>query len=94
MSDAVDPLGDESCDGSWYDWRVEHWGTRWDTGRSVGSLKVLSKDTIKLDFKTFLVPPKPVLDRWVDLGLKVSGRFDQPEWDIRYRHENKDVCRL
>jgi hypothetical protein len=60
----------------WYLWRLDNWGTKWDTGRSHGTLTVVRPTKIKLDVKTAWTPPIPVFDRWVDLGSERDGRRD------------------
>ena len=36
----------------WYVWRLDHWGTKWDTGRSHGTLTIVRPTKLKLDVKT------------------------------------------
>jgi hypothetical protein len=75
----------------WYLWRLDNWGTKWDTGRSHGTLTVVRPTKIKLDVKTAWTPPIPVFDRWVDLGCHVRAQFCEPEWDVAGTYVNKSV---
>ena len=75
----------------WYLWRLDHWGTKWDTGRSHGTLTIVRPTKIKLDVKTAWTPPIPVFDRWVDLGCHVRAQFCEPEWDVAGTYVDKRV---
>jgi hypothetical protein len=75
----------------WYLWRLDNWGTKWDTARSHGTLTVVRPTKIKLDVKTAWTPPIPVFDRWVDLGCHVRAQFCEPEWDVAGTYVNKSV---
>ena len=66
----------------WYLWRLDNWGTKWDTGRSHGTLAVIGPTQIQLDVATAWTPPIPVLDRWVDLGCHVRAQFCEPEFNV------------
>ena len=75
----------------WYVWRLDHWGTKWDTGRSHGTLTIVRPTKLKLDVKTAWTPPIPVFDRWVDLGCHVRAQFCEPEWDVAGTYVDKRV---
>lgn len=75
----------------WYLWRLDNWGTKWDTRRSRGTLTVVRPTQIKLDVKTAWTPPIPVFDRWVDLGCHVRTRFCEPEMDVAGTYVDKSV---
>ena len=78
----------------WYDWCIEHWGTKWDVklNDDFNSLKVVSPTKIKLSIYTAWAPPLPVLDHWVDIGCHVRGRFHEP--DLKYKGAYKDKWRI
>ena len=75
----------------WYLWRLDHWGTKWDTGRSHGTLIVVGPTKIKLDVKTAWTSPIPVFDCWVDLGCHVRAQFCEPEWGVAGSYVDKRV---
>jgi|APSaa5957512622_1039677.scaffolds.fasta_scaffold59033_2 hypothetical protein len=52
---------------NWYDWRVEHWGTKWDTGREVHADEG-SATSQSFSFDTAWSPPTALVK-------KVSGDF-------------------
>ena len=80
----------------WYLWRLDNWGTKWDTGQSHGTLMVVRPTKIKLDMKTAWTPPVPVFDRWVDLGCHVRAQFCEPEMNVAGTYFDKciNVMRL
>ena len=41
-------------DQSWYSWRIENWGTKWDAGEAYADLE---GDTLSLNFDTAWGPP-------------------------------------
>ena len=44
----------------WYLWRLDNWGTKWDTGQSYGTVSVGHPTKIELDVETAWTPPIPV----------------------------------
>ena len=75
----------------WYLWRLDNWVTKWDTGRSYGTVSVDRPTKIELEVDTAWTPPIPVFDRWVDLGCQVRAQFCEPEWDVAGTYVNKCV---
>lgn len=43
---------------NWYDWSIQHWGTKWNAGEC--DLTV-TDNSIRIDFTTAWAPPSPVL---------------------------------
>jgi len=64
---------------SWYEWRNENWGTKWDVCEvEMGDLRLIGDGTTKeIEFQcwTAWAPPIPVWDRLVDLGCKVEADY-------------------
>ena len=75
----------------WYLWRLDNWGTKWDTGISYGTISFDHSTTIELDVETAWTPPIPVFDRGVDLGCHVRAQFCEPEWDVAGTYVDKCV---
>jgi len=75
----------------WYLWRLDNWGTKWDTGRSHGTLTVVRPTKIQLDVATAWTPPIPIFDRWVDLGCHVRARFCEPEFNVAGTYIDKRI---
>lgn len=78
----------------WYLWRLDNWGTKWDTGRSHGTLAVIGPTQIQLDVATAWTPPIPVLDRWVDLGCHVRAQFCEPEFNVAGTYIDKRISAI
>ena len=70
---------DQGSFGAWYEWRNEHWGTKWDVcSVEVEDFVVITdRDERSLEFKcwTAWAPPIPIWDRLVDLGCKVEADY-------------------
>ena len=70
------------ADERWYDWRVNHWGTKWDAY----DLTVEDEDEDQLEFKfnTAWSPPEPICaairEDYPDLS--VSWFYDEPGCEI------------
>jgi hypothetical protein len=68
-----EPLSDVSGnDDRWYQWRIQHWGTKWD--RFDYKLKHLGQAGLELQFTTAWAPPteffKSLLEKYPDIWLK------------------------
>ena len=74
----------------WYDWRTEHWGTKWNARRAArGGVTVRGVTaTVLVRFDTPWRPPLPVISaaarrfpslafdlRWYERGMQVQGRY-------------------
>src|SRR6056300_1253603 len=62
----------------WYDWRLEHWGTKWDIYNA--TCDRMDANTLVLSFDTAWSPPIPVFDKLVDMGFEVSARYLDEGW--------------
>ena len=64
---------------SWYEWRNENWGTKWDVCEvELGDLRLIGDGTTKeIEFQcwTAWAPPIPVWDRLIDLGCEVDADY-------------------
>lgn len=74
---------------SWYDWRVTHWGCKWDVSPELGNLYMETENgvpVIKGSFLTAWAPPIRIYDRlafkkmdvtamWYESGMQIAGIF-------------------
>jgi len=68
-----------SSDGpNWYNWRLEHWGTKWDVYET--HCTRIDANTLQLTFYTAWSPPIPVFDKLVDMGFEVNARYLDEGW--------------
>ena len=66
------PCPADLLDGDgWYEWRIKHWGTKWDAVHIVPSMA--GDDVLRLQFDTAWSPPLPVYDALLDLGFYVKA---------------------
>ena len=82
---------------SWYEWRNEHWGTKWDvcSVEVEDFVAITDRDERSLEFKCWTAwsPPIPIWDRLVDLGCKVSAEYEDEGWMFKGTYENGlDQC--
>jgi hypothetical protein len=62
----------------WYDWRLEHWGTKWDIYNA--TCDRMDANTLVLSFDTAWSPPIPIYDKLVDMGFEVNARYLDEGW--------------
>jgi len=66
-----------SDEPNWYDWRVEHWGTKWDVQ---GDLVYDDEEYLEYCFESAWSPPTPFLE-------KVSKDFPLLRFVLKYEEE-------
>ena len=76
---------------NWYDWRLKHWGTKWDIYND--TCERMDENTLVLSFDTAWSPPIPVFDKLVDMGFEVNARYLCEGWlYIGEYIDGKDWC--
>ena len=75
---------------TWYDWRVRHWGTKWN---AYGCEDGRFREENRLAFQTAWSAPHPVLEKLAVLFPKVELEHEWADEDIgrncgRYRYQN------
>lgn len=90
------PIPDASGnDERWYDWRIEHWGSKWD--RFDYKLKHAGEGGLEIEFTTAWAPPteffKHLLEKYPDIWLKCdwSEEGGQAGIFIGYTNDKKAV---
>ena len=102
------PMHAITNDGAWYWWRLEHWGTKWDTGDDVRVTEGDQETVVRFD--TAWTPPKEVLyalsAQYPDLRFKLfysdpnmpfAGEMTLVAGRIRgesYYEEDEDIDRV
>jgi hypothetical protein len=66
-------MSDKYGSPSWYDWRVTHWGTKWDV-RGFEVFEV-EGDTIQLQFDTAWSPPLGVFEALKEQGFTINAEY-------------------
>jgi hypothetical protein len=74
------PVEGEYSTPSWYNWRVDNWGTKWDIADAYVAEKMSVDDDGVAQF-TFICwtawsPPIPVWDRLVSIGISVHATYE------------------
>lgn len=79
----------------WYDWRLAHWGTKWDIGYAV---EVDNSATVKdgqftVGFDSAWSPPIDAYDKLVEMGFDISAYYFEPGCDFCGKYYNGvDEC--
>ena len=63
---------------NWYDWRLDHWGTKWDIYDV--SYQRLDDKTIALNFSTAWSPPFRIFDKLTEMGFEFTARYLDEGW--------------
>jgi hypothetical protein len=63
----------------WYDWQVNNWGTKWDTGEQ-GNNDINPNDPgmLTAGFDTAWSPPVSAYEKLSDLGFRVHAMYYEP----------------
>ena len=65
-------------DQSWYSWRLENWGTKWDIYDT--HCNRIDANTLSMTFYTAWSPPIPVYDKLTDMGYEINARYLDEGW--------------
>ena len=68
---------------NWYDWQVNHWGTKWDINGDVG-INDIDDETCSLVFQTAWSPPEPIVDKLREMfpDLTFYGGYIGEGWEF------------
>jgi hypothetical protein len=70
----------------WYNWRINHWGTKWDVGADMGTEKeeryglraTRVGNEVNCTFDSAWAPPIGLYEQLVELGYKVKATYWEP----------------
>jgi hypothetical protein len=61
---------------SWYDWRITHWGTKWDVrGFEVCETDCYDLTMLRLQFETAWSPPTEIYEALKDRGYTINAEY-------------------
>ena len=63
--------------GSWYDWNIAHWGTKWDVGGD-GCDALHHANEFNASFDSAWAPPTSAYERLMELGFEVRAMYYEP----------------
>jgi hypothetical protein len=71
--------------GSWYDFNIANWGTKWDV--SSDNVEIIDANTVTAGFDSAWAPPTRAYEQLLDLGFEVEAFYYEPgmqfvgKWD-------------
>lgn len=74
-------------DDTWYDWRTQNWGCKWDACETHIVYSNYLMNTITLQFETPWAPPVELYNFLSELGFKVSATFSEPMMNFKGTYE-------
>lgn len=60
---------------SWYDWRVQNWGTKWDIDVTGEEIQHNDDGSFSISFDSAWSPPIGVFKELIEMGFKVSAEW-------------------
>lgn len=64
--------------GSWYDWNIAHWGTKWDIGGRNEFADQPDANTLELKFDSAWSPPIEAYRALAEQGFEVEAYYHEP----------------
>lgn len=68
-------------DDRWWDWRIEHWGTKWDiSSEDIDGLDDDDPECFYISFDTAWAPPRGIYEALVDQyeDVHITWFYDEP----------------
>ena len=62
--------------GSWYDFNIANWGTKWDV--SSDNVEIVDANTVTAGFDSAWSPPTTAYERLMELGFEVEAFYYEP----------------
>ena len=87
---------------SWYEWNIEHWGTKWDVGEEMDSVTRIDENTVKLSFDTAWNPPVSFYEHlaaeldfditayYLEEGMGFVGKYTSEEGDENFNFDGSE----
>jgi hypothetical protein len=78
---------------NWYDFCVNHWGTKWDIDAYDPDDVVIENNTIEFGFDSAWAPPTGIYDALLEQGFEVEATYYEPGMAYVGRYDNgSDDC--
>lgn len=62
---------------NWYEWCVDHWGTKWDIGDADG-ITSFGNNELMVYFDSAWAPPTEAYGRLMDMGFEIEAYYYEP----------------
>jgi hypothetical protein len=74
----AEPAWEVGDDDSWYDWRLENWGCKWNRNEADTHVLDYDSQSAKVSFTTPWGPPIGLYDTLQDMNIDVEAFFFEP----------------
>jgi hypothetical protein len=74
----------------WYDWNLEHWGTKWDIDGEEGNAEATDPNTASLYFDSAWSPPIAFYNAMCDMGWEITAYYFEPGMNFCGVFDNGD----
>lgn len=94
--DKIEPMPKEFLTtGEWFDWRIVHWGTKWNLDTNSGGFYRSEDDAFVGDFETAWSPPMSVIEKLSRLfpDVRIHLAYDEPNMAFqgKYIFDNGEI---
>jgi hypothetical protein len=62
--------------GSWYDFNIANWGTKWDVNSD--NAEIVDANTVTAGFDSAWAPPLTAYEKLMDLGFEIEAFYYEP----------------
>ena len=92
LFDAIRPTPPELLKKGWYEWRLEHWGTKWNP--LIMEYEMEEAGNLKIYFDTAWAPPVELYEFMTTQGFKIEAHYSEEGMCFRgtYTSEHGDDC--
>ena len=75
---------------SWYDWNIEHWGTKWEVDGEEGNAEETDPNTASLYFDSAWSPPIAFYHAMCEMGWEITAYYFEPGMNFCGVFDNGD----
>ena len=67
---------------AWWDWRVQNWGTKWNSSEC--EVTIMDDEQVEFTFNTAWCPPEPIIHKLRELypDVSITAFYDEPGMEL------------
>ena len=67
---------------AWWDWRVQNWGTKWNSSEC--EVTIMDDEQVEFTFNTAWGPPEPIIHKLRELypDVSITAFYDEPGMEL------------